>query len=142
MQVIYMGCVDLKGSPVADTLDNFFDGYAQGNRGNADVELLEFCPPSTVKLKVRIQHKHKVAGFTVYALTTYVETEFNPFDPNASDVKICADTPFGGKFCITLGQIALIMAGQLAPLVGPRMGLVSGDVTGTLVPVKSILTLE
>lgn len=111
---------DIRNTPAANILEQYFDEIAQGNRGDADIELLEL-EGSTLRYKVKIRH-HQVGrvripfngtrNITIYSLTTHVKGKVDITNPDPDDQKICVNSPVG-EICATLTDVIKAVAGAL-----------------------------
>ncbi len=109
---------DLRGSAAANVLEHFFDSIAQGNRGDADIEVLEL-DGTVLRYEVKIRHRqvakiripfNGTKEVIVYSLTTYARGKIDIQNPAPSDQTVCVDTPVG-QICVTLTEVIAIIAG-------------------------------
>jgi hypothetical protein len=110
---------DLRGTPIAAVMDQYFDRLAQGNEGNADIERLE-RDGTVIRYKVKIQHKHVIKistpfgkkKVTVYSVTSDVEGEFDALNPSGAQAELCVNTPVGEQ-CFDLRELIEIVGAML-----------------------------
>jgi len=103
-----------KMDSMKSTLEKFLSSeLAQGNEGKATIEKFEF-KDGKIKFDVKIRHRHKTNGVILYSVNTNVSGEFNPSDlTSIKNTKLCSNLPpalGGGEICITLEQVAALLA--------------------------------
>lgn len=99
---------------VKNLIETALKPLAQGNEGYVKIENFELNFPN-LKAKVLIRHKHVIkirwdGSATLYAAKSYVIIDTNVIKPEASDLKVCVDTPVG-QICITLADIFNTISG-------------------------------
>jgi len=102
---------DLRNTEAARVLEAYFDKIAQGNEGDATIELLEL-DGTELRFHVQIRHRHVVwikvgpikKKVVLYSLTTHAKGKVDVLHPDPSDLRVCVDTPVG-QMCVTLEDV-------------------------------------
>lgn len=98
---------DIRQTPAGIAFERIFDEIAQGNRGDAEVEVLDL-DGTTLRYKVKIRHFHEIRilgrRVTVYSLTTHAEGTIDIQNPNPDDQRVCVNSPVG-EICVTLAEV-------------------------------------
>lgn len=104
---------DIRNTNAGKVVDEFFDKFAQGSKGDATVEELDFDAPN-IRFKVKIRHRHVARIFrrkvTVYDLSTFAQGSFDL--AKGGEIEVCTDSPVG-KICIDAVDLIQILAGIL-----------------------------
>lgn len=93
-------------------LDQFFDGTAMGNRGQANAERV-VIDGTNIDFKVVILHKEKkrILGkdVTVYSMTTDVEGKVDVLNPDPNSVSYTVKHSFGG-ISVSIEDVVEVLA--------------------------------
>jgi hypothetical protein len=109
---------DMRGTHVADVLEQIFDDMAQGNEGDSEIEEL-VLDGTVLHYKVKIRHHHVIKikipldgkkKVDVYSVTMHAQGKIDVINPDPGDSKVCVDSPVG-KICRTLTEVMTIVAG-------------------------------
>ncbi len=102
---------DLRNTEVAQKIESYFDAIAQGNKGDATIEMLE-QDGFIIRYRIQIRHHHVWDSFvkrlTMYDITTPVQGEFDLKNPASFvDQQACVDVGLGiGRVCVSLQELA------------------------------------